>query len=53
VSRELEDVLQLSSELASEHFIDITTSVAVPVPNTDIDLRSFLHTTGNEDTDER
>ena len=33
--REPEDVPQLSSELASEYLFDLTTSVAVPVPNTD------------------
>jgi hypothetical protein len=57
--REPEDVSQSSSELAGEHLFDLTTSVAVPVPNTDkgnFALRSSLqslHTTGNEDTDGR
>ena len=50
VRREPGDVSQLSSELTSEYLFDLTTSVAVPIPNT-FCLRSFLHTTGNEDTD--
>ena len=33
--REPEDVPQLSIELASEYLFDLTTSVAVPVPNPD------------------
>jgi hypothetical protein len=48
VRREPDDVSQLSSELTSEYLFDLTTSVAVPVPNP-FCLRSFLHTTGNED----
>ena len=50
MQREPEGVSQLSSELTSEYLFDLTTSVAVPIPNM-FRLRSFLHMTGNEDAD--